>query len=127
MNYKIISSDDNVVEVKTWSNADAGYTLRVKNVCSGGVAYFDNKPEIPSDYSKEEGVNVLWIDGFDSFEYSSGQKSDDLIFDDDVPDDVREETAAVWSDSMESGLEENGWEESDTEVMFYGKLVIKKA
>lgn len=127
MAYKLISADDNVVEYKTWSNEDTGYSLKVKNLCSGGQAVFEDKPEIPSDYSEVDGIDVLWIDGFDSFEYSSGEKSDELLFDDEVPKNVREEIITAWNQSMESGLEDMGWEESDTEVFFYGKLKVEKA
>lgn len=127
MAYKLISADDNVVEYKTWSNEGSGYSLKVKNLCSGGHAVFEDKPEIPSDYSEQDGIDVLWLDGFDSFEFSSGEKSDELLFDDEVPKNVRKEVMTAWGQSMESGLEDMGWEESDTEVIFYGKLKVEKA
>ena len=127
MAYKLTSADDRVVEYKTWSNDDTGFSLKVKNLCSGGEAVFVDKPEIPLDYSEENGINVLWLDGFDSFEYSSGQKSDYLLFDDEVPENIRIEVMTAWNESMESGLEDIGWAERDTEVVFFGKLEVKKA
>jgi hypothetical protein len=90
----------------------------------GGVATFTEAPEIPQDYSEDEGIDVVMLDGFDMFEYSSGQLSDEIEFIDAPPEEEQQAIIDAWADSLNSGLEDLEWVEGDAEVIFYGSLLV---
>lgn len=122
--FELTSADDLVVEYKVWNSPDYDYSLKTRNDCSGGVATFTERPEIPSDYSDSDGIDVMMLDGFDMFEYSSGQLSDEIEFIDAPPEDEQKAILDAWAESQNSGLEELEWTEGDAEVQFYGQLLV---
>ena len=122
--FELTSADDRVVEYKTWNSPDYSFSLKTKNECIGGVATFTEAPEIPQDYSEDEGLDVVMLDGFDMFEYSSGQLSDEIEFIDAPPEEEQQAIIDAWADSLNSGLEDLEWVEGDAEVIFYGSLLV---
>jgi hypothetical protein len=82
--------------------------------------YFD-----ADEYDPEIGVDV-WMFPTEGHEFIDGV-SDDITFPKTLSEADRDQLESIYYEEGTDGLENMGWEQVDSELLFFGKLNIDKA
>lgn len=122
MPYKITPENKNsITEIEIWRKGTETFSI-IRNWRWGNVTVEEN-PDL-SDYDPENGINVN--DECFVIDTELDGAEIDFEFGDDIPEEIRPQLIRVWTDEMDDGLVQLGWEVYETECWFYGELEIKE-
>ena len=124
----------NVEEREQWINQEKGWNIVRINGYRWGtftVETLDDEPPEDIDPANPEGINM-----YDYFSDNAENGAElesmddgwymDWVWDDAMSEEERAEIEALWEEDSYSGLESNGWYNSETEAWLFGPLEITK-
>jgi hypothetical protein len=122
--YIVSTTEKKKVEEKIFFFDDSGRNLTITIGWRFGKVWCEEEPDL-SDYDEEEGADMAFL-----VEYVDEEQTDGWFFevdcDDVLTDEEKEEIENAWNEGLEDAMRDIGWEWSDRELWFYGKLEVEE-
>jgi len=112
-----------ISETETWVKDDK--TIERETIWRWGAIFIESedKPEI--DLTNSSGLSISEIE-YDIELDDLGDGDVDVTYDDDLSDEEQEELDELWDENGDYAWGEAGWELTDSDLTFYGPLVLEE-